>query len=183
MIPAIWDGFDNRRTRRTLAVRTGPTPGPIPSRHSEQSKCFRFSSELTSADISGEYADWAGMFGRKGARTGIGPRCTTQLSFCSRAPAGLTASIQLSELGGLLVGCHGKPPDTSLQGQRGSFVEKKKKALEAEEPVAKCQWRPLRVATDRWVRAELGPRRMPSDGPHANFKQDVWQPLKCHDDQ
>lgn len=43
-------------------------PGPISSRDSEQSKCFRFSSELTSADISGGCADWAGMFGTKGGQ-------------------------------------------------------------------------------------------------------------------
>lgn len=66
-----------------LGGKSGPHAGTDSSRHSEQSRCFRFSSELTSADISRRCADWAGMFGTKGARTGIGPRCTTQLSFCS----------------------------------------------------------------------------------------------------
>jgi hypothetical protein len=59
------------------------------------------------------------------------------------------------------------------QKQSGSLVRKRK--AQGWRASRGMQVAPFRVATNRWVRAELRPRRMPSDGLHANLNQDVWQ--------
>lgn len=51
---------------------------------------------------------------------------------CTRAPASLATSIQLSGLGGLLVEWHGKPSDTSPKAEWVSGEKKKGSRLESQ---------------------------------------------------